>query len=172
MLLDKLNLIDFALFFHKLDCFVSVKLVFFESDAFLDNLLHFTFDFFKNFGCEGYVNVKIIIETAVNCGADCKLCLGIKSFNCLSENVRCGVAECPLAVCIVKSENFECAVTVESCSEVFYFAVNLAGASGFEKSRAEALCDVESGNAVFVLVNDTAFECNFNQFISNPFLNY
>ena len=158
MLFDKLNFEIFASFFHHSYGFVGVELIFFKRKSLFDDFLHFSFDFFKNFGSEGNVNIKIIVKTAVDSGADCKLCVGEKSLDRLSKDMGSCVAQSPLAVSIVKSENFELAVFFERCSQVGNNAVDFAYAGCLIKTHAEAFGNFHGGCSVFELLDYSAFK--------------
>ena len=69
---NKLYLVRFVLFFHKLDSFFSRKFISFNRKIFFNNLLHFFFDVSKFFICKR-LSVKIIVETFISCWSNSEL---------------------------------------------------------------------------------------------------
>lgn len=94
VLLDKLDLVNFAVVLKVFESLVRSHLVPFKRQILFDYFLHFSFDFLKNFGCEINLRIKIIIETVVDSRTYCKFCIGIKAFNSLRKNVRSCVPKC------------------------------------------------------------------------------
>ena len=79
VLLDKLNFIRLALFFHHLDGLFRFKLKLFKRKTLFDNLLHFLFECFKHFGGKGNLRVKVIVEAIFNRRTDGKLRIRVKT---------------------------------------------------------------------------------------------
>ena len=168
VLLDKLNLVDFALVLIVFYRFVGSHFKFIKRKLFLDNLLHLRLNLFKIFGEERLLNVKIIIEAVCNRGAYRKLSFGIKSFDCLSHNMRCGVTEGLFSLLIVlKGKKFKLAVALNRSSEILIFSVYFADTNCLVKSHADAFCNFHGGCAVLVLLDNSAFQSYICHFCSS-----
>ena len=121
----KLNLVWLVL--HKLEGFFSGKCEAFHLRVFLDDFLHLGFKLFENVGSEGYVGIKVIVESVVDSGTYCELDLGIKSLYSCRENMGSCVTENVRAVLVFKGEKLNLCVGVDGSCEVGNYAVDSAG---------------------------------------------
>ena len=126
-LFDKLYLIRLILLLHKLNCFFSGKLESFYFKIFLYYLLHFALDIFEVLGSESSITIKIIIESALYCGPDSKLCLRIKAFYCLRENMRGGMSEDVLTFLVLKRKEAYLTILGKLSRHIRDHAVYLCG---------------------------------------------
>ena len=87
VLLGKLNLVRLVHLCKLSDCLIGSKLETADFKTGLDNLLHFSLDLFQILCREGLLDIKVIVESAVDSGTDRAFCIGVKSFYRLCKNV-------------------------------------------------------------------------------------
>ncbi len=162
MFLNELRLVNLAVVLKTFESLVGVHFISFKRQILFDNFLHFRFYLFKNIGSKGYLRVKIVIEAIIYCGADSKLCIGIKALDSLRKNMRSRMPESLFTVQIVAEGNdFKRAVLCYGGTQVAILAVYSAAESRLVKSHTDALCDFGNGNAAFKLF-DIVSQSYFN----------
>ena len=87
-IVDKLYLVRLFLLFHELACLGARQFEAFERQLLLADLLHLSFQCIQMLTGEGEGRVKVIVETGLDCRADCQLDLGIQALDCLCEDMR------------------------------------------------------------------------------------
>ena len=113
-ILNQLYLVGFFSFFHIFDCLCSGQFKSFNRNVLFCDFLHFNFQCFQFFLCEGLFSVEVIIEAVCNGRADCNLCFGIQTLYCLCQNMRCCVAECHFPCFILKCANRNLCILVHN----------------------------------------------------------
>ena len=83
--------------------------------------------------------------------------------SCMTEGSLC-------LLIVLKGEELKLAVARDRGSEILILAVDLADTNSLVKTHAYALSDFHSGCAVFILLNDAAFQCYVCHFIIIPFM--
>ena len=131
-------LVRFILFFQEGNGFVWGECELFQFCIFLDDFLHLGFDFPQFFCGKRFFYIEIIVETAVDCRANRKLCVWIQPLNRLSEDMRSRVPEGFLAIWVIEGADFKGAVFGNRGTQVTDFAVNLDAASSLIQSHADS----------------------------------
>ena len=128
VLLCKLYLVGLVHFLKLFNGIFGRKLKAFKLNTRLNNLLHFSLDFFKVIGRKRLFYVKVVVKSVVNCRSDCALCIRIKSFYSLCKHVGSCVPESLFALGVVKCEKLKLAVACKLSAQVYNLSVNFCAA--------------------------------------------
>ena len=102
---DQFQLIRLVPFLHELFAFFGGEEEPLDGGFFLDDLLHFRFQGSQIFGGEGLLHVEIVVEAAVDGGADGQLGFGKEALHGLRQKVGGRVPEGLLSVEIVEGQD-------------------------------------------------------------------
>ena len=114
-ILNQFYFIWFSLFFHEFNSFCSWKCEFFQTCAFLDDLLHLFFDVIQIFSGE-WCMVKIIIKSVFDRWSDRQLGFREKILHCFCQYMGCGMAKCCQTCRIFCSQNIQFTIFVNYSS--------------------------------------------------------
>ena len=111
----------------------------------LYNLFHFCFNFAQIFCRKRLFQIKIIVETGINCRANGKLCSRIQPLYSLCQYVRSGVPEGFLAFQAVKCQNFKGAVCIHYCTQILCLSIDFDTTGCFIQTHSDSLYDLCGG---------------------------
>ena len=128
----------------------------------LDDALHFRFDFLKIRLRDGCLEIKIVIESVVDCRSYCQLNRRINVLDCLCQNVSASVTIHALSFVIGKRKHLEIAVFVNDGVHRSELPVNLAYDCRSCESLADLLCHVECAHRTVKWHFATVFKCKLH----------
>ena len=104
--------------------------------------------------------VHVIIESVLDGRPDAELDARIKLLQCLGQQVRARVPESVLTLFIFPFIKDEAGIFVDRAVQIHRFAVHAAGQNLLRQTRADAFCNLQTGNSVAVLTHGAIRKSN------------
>ena len=149
-IVDELDLVRLSCLLKELKRFLAADFLSLEPQVLLDNLLHFLFDIREIALAQLAIHIDVIIEAVVDGRTDGKLdvLFLVEALECLSKDMRCGMAQSPTSVCIFKRQKGNGSIVREWCHEIHGLAVKLRSKDFFGQAVAHALDEIRDGRSL------------------------
>ena len=167
--LDQFNLIRLILFLHELNRLGSGKSELLQLLTLLDDLLHLCLQRIQIVSGKRLM-LKIIVKSSLDARPDCQLCIREQLLHCLSQHMRCGMADRRKSLRVTRGTDLQLTILVNHCPQVNNLAIHLRTACRPRQSFADVKGNVINALALSVLFYRAILQSNLHVFLHSAAL--